>query len=105
VLQDFAIRNLLPVLLAAVLFVTNARAVGLAAAMAGISTAVAVYHICIGCATLEMQDHVMSINLLLLLLEFFPLRAELLHQWLKKIQNIHNGQVPDYINTYTLYTV
>jgi hypothetical protein len=105
VLQDFAIRNLLPVLLVAVLFVINAQAVGSAAATAEISTVVAAYHICTGCATLEMQDHVMSINLLLLLLEFFPLRAAMLHRWLKKIQNILSGRELVYINTCTLYTV
>jgi hypothetical protein len=104
VLQDFVIRNLLVVLLAAELFVIIARAVILAAAMVATLTAVAAYHICIGCATLAMLDHAMCINLLLLLLEFSPLTAAMLHQWLKKIQNTHNGQELAYISTCTPYT-
>ena len=66
VLQDFAIRNLLPVLLAAVLSATIVQAASLPAAMAVTSTAAAASHTCTGCATLEMQDPVMYTNLLLL---------------------------------------
>ena len=63
VLQDFVIRNLLLVLLAAELFVTIVQAAGLAVAGVVTLTAVAAYHICIGCATLAMLDPVMCINL------------------------------------------
>ena len=80
VLQVSAIHNLLLVLLVAVLYVITAQVAGLAAATVETSTAVAAYHICTGCAILEMQDHVMFINLLLLLLEFSPLMAAMLHQ-------------------------
>jgi hypothetical protein len=104
VLLDSAIHNLLQVLLAAELFVIIAVAVILAAAMAVTLTAVAAYHICIGCATLAMLDLAMCINLLLLLLEFSPLTAAMLHQWLKKILNLHNGQELVYISTCTLCT-
>jgi hypothetical protein len=104
VLLDFVIRNLLLVLLAAELFVIIAVAVILAAVMVETSTAAEAYHICIGCVTLAMLDHAMCINLLLLLLEFSPLTAAMLHQWLKKIQNTHNGQELVYISTCTPYT-
>jgi hypothetical protein len=105
VLQDFVIHNLLLVLLAAVLFVIIVTVAGLVAGMAAMLTAVAVYHICIGCATSAMLDPAMFINLLLLLLEFSPLTAALLHQWLKKIQNLLSGQALDSINTCIPYTV
>jgi hypothetical protein len=45
----------------------------------------------------------MYTNLLPLLLEFSPPKAALWHQWLKKIQNIHNGQELAYTNTYIPY--
>jgi len=73
--------------------------------MAAILTAVVVFHTCTSSAILEIQDPVMFTNLLLPLLEFLLKTAELLHRWLKKIQNIHNGVEPAYINTCIPYTV
>ena len=105
VLLDSVLHNLLVVLQTAVLFAIIAQAVILAAVMAATSTAVAAYHTCTSCVTQEIQDHAMCINLLLLLLEFSPLTVATLHQWLKKIQNIHNGQELAYISTCTPYTV
>ena len=63
------------------------------AAMAEMLTAVVVSHACYtGAAIPDLADHVMLINLLPMLLEFIQKKAALLHQWEKKIQNLHNGQ-------------
>jgi hypothetical protein len=105
VLQVSATHNLLLALLAAVLYVITAQVALLAAATVETSTAVAAYHICTGCAILEMQDHVMFINLLLLPQEFSPLMAAMLHQWLKKIQNTLSGQELVYTSTCIPYMV
>jgi hypothetical protein len=104
VLLDSVLHNLLVVLQTAVLFAIIAQAVLLAAVLAVTLTAAAAYHICTLCAIPVIQDHVMCINLLLLLLEFFLNKAALLHQWLKKIQNTLSGVELDYINTCTPYT-
>lgn len=99
VLQDFAIRNLLLVLLAAVLSVISAPAVLSAAALVATSTAVAASHTCTGCAILVMQDPVMYTNLLLLQQVYLLKRAVLSHPRPKKIQSIRSGQVQGSMNT------
>ena len=71
VLQDFAIHNLLLVLLVAVLSAITAQEASLLAVMVATSTAAAVFHTCTGCATSETQDPVMYTNLLLLQQVYF----------------------------------
>jgi hypothetical protein len=66
VLQDFVIRNLLVVLLAAVLSAITVQVDSLPVDLEAMSTAAAAYHTCTGCATSETQDPVMYTNLLLL---------------------------------------
>jgi hypothetical protein len=50
----------------------------------------------------DLADHAGHINLLPMLLEFTLKKAASLHQWLKKIQNLHNGAAVDTINMHIL---
>jgi hypothetical protein len=84
---------------AAELFAITATVGGSAVDTAAILTAAVVFHACYtGAEIPDLEDHVGHINSLPTLLEFIPKKAALLHQWLKKTQNIQIGAVQDSIN-------
>ena len=88
---------------AAELSVINVQVHGLAAATVAMLTAAVVFPACYtGAVIPDLADHVGLTSLLPMLLEYIQKKAALLHQWLKKIQNLHNGAAVDTINMHIL---